>query len=81
MNILLTDRGFSIAEFVDANGEPCSIQQSSAIDFPGDGTTPMPGASMLWLGKEMHRMHLDRDRVSALVVLMNRWLETGQLTT
>ena len=44
-----THRGFEIVKLDDANGNPCSIQQSSAIgDLEDDIRNP--GASFLWLG-------------------------------
>ena len=50
-----TGRGFGLLEFVEGNGEACSVQQSSAWrdnDFnPEEGDDDeLPGATMLWLG-------------------------------
>jgi hypothetical protein len=42
MKITKTSRGFRLAEFVDGNGERCSMQESSAAEQP-----------MLWLGLEL----------------------------
>lgn len=44
-----TNRGFDLIEFDDANGQKCSLQQSSAI---GDSSEAIdnPGSSFLWLG-------------------------------
>jgi hypothetical protein len=44
---LRTSRGFDIVEFKDANGEPCSVQQSSAATVEGDDTN---GQGFLWIG-------------------------------
>lgn len=50
-------RGFELIEFKDANGEECSLQQSSAIDFESDDHSP--GCSMLWLGcNENGKFHM-----------------------
>lgn len=40
MNISKTSRGFGIMEFLDANGETCTIQESSAYREEG----------LIWLG-------------------------------
>lgn len=45
-----TQRGFPIVKFKDAYATPCSIQQSSAIDFDCDGGYENPGSSYLWIG-------------------------------
>lgn len=45
-----TGRGFQVASFLDANGEECSLQQSSAIGREEDDGTGEPGSFMLWLG-------------------------------
>jgi hypothetical protein len=49
MKVELTGRGFERIDFADANGEACSIQQSSAIG-DDDDAFERPGSSMLWLG-------------------------------
>lgn len=45
MKILRTARGFDFIEFKDANGEECSIQQSSATLG-----LRAPGGDLIWLG-------------------------------
>jgi len=59
LELNVTARGFGVMEFQDGNGEPCSIQCSSAWrendfnpigDDPGEETLIAPGTSMLWLG-------------------------------
>lgn len=44
-----THRGFGLVKFDDANGEECSVQESSAI---GNTTEEYerPGSSFLWIG-------------------------------
>jgi len=74
----LTGRGFQVvvAETYPPD-ETVSrvVQQSSAIgDY--DDSFQRPGSSYLWLGESLH---LDRDQVRELTVLMQNWLETGRL--
>lgn len=47
--VLKTSRGFQVVEFRDANGEKCSLQQSSAI-LTGPLSVDRPGSSAIWLG-------------------------------
>lgn len=79
-----TSRGFEFIEFVDHNGEPCSLQQSSLAEFE------QPGTSAIWLGCEKNaapvdghemapRMHLTYEQVTALVEHLQAWLDTGSL--
>lgn len=77
MDITLTQRGFARAEFLDANGDTCSIQDSSVATD-----------ALLWLGCDhgMHvdgqclaRMHLTREMVAALLPLLHRFVETGSI--
>lgn len=77
MKIELTSRGFRRADFKDADGEECSIQESSvATDY------------MLWLGcnKGLHhmgeclaRMHLTQKQAAALIPLLQNFVDTGLL--
>lgn len=83
----ITERGFELIEFTDANGVQCSLQQSSAIgQEPGDFDNP--GSSFIWLGcaqnadpidghKVAPRMHLNRDQADALVECLVNWWNTG----
>jgi hypothetical protein len=78
VKLKFTDRGFARADFKDANGEECSIQESSvATDY------------MLWLGcnEGLHhmgaclaRMHLTRDMARDLIRLLRRFVDTGRLS-
>lgn len=45
----MSERGFEILEFTDANGHACSLQQSSAIGGYDD-SFDRPGSSFVWLG-------------------------------
>ena len=74
-----TARGFMRADFNDANGTECSIQESSAADEP-----------KLWLGRDsgthhhitcecMARMHLTIEQVRALIPLLKRFVATGRI--
>lgn len=83
MEVKTTERGFELIEFKDRNGEPCSLQQSSATDLESDA-----GAAFVWLGCERNasphmghqlspRMHLHREQVIELVTHLQAWLETG----
>lgn len=77
-----TPRGFSRADFKDLYGAPCSIQASSlATD------------DAIWLGcdelgiepvsKEpfAQRMHLNREQVASLLPILERFVETGELSS
>lgn len=73
-----TSRGFEFIEFIDRQGEACSLQVSSLADYV------QPGTSAIWLGLDSAtagsaRMHLDREQVAALVSHLAAWLETGSL--
>ena len=77
MRVQTTDRGFQMVEFIERNGEPCSLQQSSAIDDV-KGALDKPGSSFVWLGCNGRRMHLSREMVRELVEHLNQWLSTGE---
>ncbi len=62
-----TDRGLQTVPFKDRNGQECSLQQSSLAD-----------ASAIWLGPKGHRMHLDRYRVVALIIVLEQWINKGE---
>ena len=68
-----TERGFEVIEFVDlSSGKMCTLQQSSVcIDDAA------PGASAIWLGVGDVRMHLNHEKVAALVAHLTAWVETG----
>lgn len=83
----ITDRGFELIEFTDANGVKCSLQQSSAIG-QGPEDFDRPGSSFIWLGcaqnaaphmgHEMSpRMHLNHDQADALMECLVNWGNTG----
>ena len=75
-----TSRGFQLIEFEDANTERCELQQSSAIDDTDRGMNNH-GSSYVWLGvaKFPERMHLHREHVQELILVLRGWLETGKL--
>ena len=77
MKIHKTDSGFQRLEFKDHNGEPCSLQQSSAV---GDykNSLACPGSSYVWLGMEPHRAQLDREQVKDLIKYLTNWLKRGK---
>lgn len=96
MNLELrkTHRNFWRADFRDANGVECSIQESSAVGdgllwlgcndpnpvfFPGNGTGwhpyKLPGSVQCTT-----RMHLSREQAAALIPLLQRFVETGELS-
>lgn len=76
MKIKKTDHGFEFVEFDDANGEQCSLQQSSATMGGPAGT------DFIWLGidEPFLRMHLCRDHVMQLIPLLQRWVVTGSFS-
>ena len=61
-----TNRGFSLLDFVDEYGQPCSIQMSSAAE-----------RECIWFGVGNKRMHLNRYEVLALIPLLQEFVETG----
>lgn len=75
-------RGFASVSFRDAYGEECSIQESSAVPY-------------LWLGIDrvkpvrnergediyMGRMHLSQEQAQELIVLLQRFVDTGRIVT
>jgi hypothetical protein len=68
-----TSRGFTIGEFKDRYGKPCSIQKSSLASEP-----------CIWLGVkealgEPSRMHLTQQQVADLLPLLQHFVETGDL--
>jgi hypothetical protein len=68
LDLKLTERGFAIAEFTDFYGEPCSIQKSSFAT-----------KDLIWLGIGANRMHLTQATVADLLLLLHRFVETGEL--
>lgn len=75
-----TQRGFLRGEFVDRYGEKCSIQESSIAD-----------EFCIWLGCEHEtkardgepvgaRMHLTQELARDLILLLQRFANTGELS-
>lgn len=75
-----TPRGFLRGEFVDRYGEKCSIQESSIAD-----------EFCIWLGCEHEtkardgepvgaRMHLTQELARDLILLLQRFANTGELS-
>lgn len=95
MNLEKTERGFSVGGFIDLYGERCSIQKSSlatddaiwlGIDNPKlivfeneqKGkylVTDMPNNFSV-----SSRMHLNREQVAQLLPMLQKFVETGELT-
>lgn len=73
-----TEHGFEIVNFDDANGQSCSLQQSSAIGDSSDAVE-RPGMSFVWLGRDELRMHLNPEQVSGLIARLERWVATGSI--
>lgn len=80
MKVENTERGFGIIRFIDANGQNCSIQQSSAIGDIPDALSN-PGSSFLWIGVDGARIHASKDQVREIVACLQSWIETGSLGT
>lgn len=57
-----TERGFNRAEFKDANGKDCSIQESSNANEPN-----------LWLGTNENRMELTVPMALILSDELRKW--------
>jgi len=70
-----TNRGFEVAEFLDAYGVQCSIQQSSAAAEDEDGDLRAPGTSFLWLGVDDIQPRILATQAKALGVETDQ--ETG----
>jgi len=95
MELEITPRGFEHGEFTDLYGEKCSIQKSSlatddaiwlGIDnpkltvFENDQhgnylITEMPNNFSV-----SSRMHLNREQVSELLPILQKFVETGELS-
>lgn len=82
-----TQRGFARAEFKDLYNAPCSIQQSSSAEVNAIwlgcesgthylGTTPTENIEYDCAA----RMHLTQEQVKALLPLLLRFVETGELS-
>lgn len=74
------DRGFLKGQFVDRYGAKCSIQKSS-----------LATEDCIWLGCDHEtfdshcrpcgaRMHLTQDMVADLIPVLQRFVETGELS-
>lgn len=75
-----TNRGFDYAEFDDLYGAGCSIQKSS-----------LAFTEAIWFGLRecpddvdghpiAPRMHLSQEQVAVLLPILQRFVETGELT-
>lgn len=63
-----TEAGFTVAEFNDALGRPCSIEESLRASQPA-----------LWLGADSSRMYLDQQMAAVLIPLLWQFVATGEL--
>lgn len=80
LDLKVTNRGFAKCAFTDRYGAQCSIQKSS-----------LANEDCIWLGcdhETMHeatgepcgaRMHLTQEMAAALIPLIQRFVETGEL--
>lgn len=73
------DRGFLKGNFRDQYGQSCSIQKSSlatedCIWLGADDITTAPGCEPF-----NTRMHLNREMAAALIPLLQRFADTGDL--
>jgi hypothetical protein len=68
-----TERGFALGTFQDRYGAACSIQKSS-----------LATEDAIWLGVDLEdgkgRMHLTQDGLNKLLPILQRFVETGELT-
>ncbi|HEX5426524.1 MAG TPA: hypothetical protein VFW94_23455 [Candidatus Acidoferrales bacterium] len=87
-----TNRGFQILEFTDLYGVACNIQKSSLANehaiwigcedanpevlIPGHGWTPVPMPEEYVANT---RMHLNREQVAALLPILQRFVDTGEI--
>lgn len=72
-----TERGFSLYNFIDDYGRECSIQKSSSAED-----------DKIWLGCDsglhhhgqcMARMHLTKEIAKNIVIILNSFIETGEI--
>lgn len=70
--MVLTERGFVRAEFLDRYGAKCSIQKSS-----------LAFEDCIWLGVDKletpARMHLTQAHAASLIPLLQHFVDTGEL--
>lgn len=93
MRFKRTERGFALYEFVDGDGEAATLQMSSAAEAPhvwlgADAVRLMrfvPGES--WSDVPLpegdvagnQRLHLTRENVAALLPILKRFVDTGDI--
>lgn len=82
----ITNRGFSIYDFLDRNGNHCSVQNSSLVDpsiwLGMDSDDEGNPVGKEFEGKRLGaRMHLTREQVSELLPLLNHFATYGHLPT
>ena len=64
-----TGRGFTRGEFRDRYNFLCSIQKSS-----------LATEDAIWLGVNENRMHLTQEMAEALIPLLQKFVDTGELS-
>lgn len=70
IELIKTERGFSLGEFEDTYNSSCSIQKSSNAE-----------TDCIWLGNNKGmRMHLDADLALELAEYLVRFARTGELS-
>lgn len=74
-----TSRGFMCADFKDAYGADCSIQESSWAEQDAIWLGCNEGTHHHVTGECLARMHLTREQAEALIPLLQRFVETGRL--
>ena len=74
-----TERGFRRADFADLYGAAASIQESSLVTEPALWLGLNEGVHHHVTGDCMARMHLSRDMAAALLLLLQHFVETGEL--
>jgi hypothetical protein len=74
-----TERGFLRGEFVDADGQACSIQESSQVE-PRLWLGSSANGEAIHLGRHVGvRMHLDRKTARMLIPHLQRFVAQGDL--
>lgn len=70
-----SEKGFDMYDFMDTSDQECSLQKSS------DAITPK-----IWLGvdysphtQKQARMHLDQLQAKALIPILQRFVDTGEI--
>ena len=77
MQVRTTPRGLQRITFVDQDGKPAILEQTSGIDY-ANPTFDEANSSFVLLGQKDAPVKLNMDQVAELVGYLQTWLEEGQ---